>query len=197
MPASPSFHSDSRKWKRRKREPRKPKHEDDDVEDEDEEQDNNNETDHHNNNHNGNMDNGDDLQHAATAPDPAGNENEVLIDGGTRICEFPPVVRQAVNRPHASVMNVVAIERANLVGDSSGRSSVMVLENISYGQLQALSTVPADCAALDPERGDGGNTASCVITPPQIMEGKGVVKRFGSRVHVVPMHSGSILSLYL
>ncbi|XP_031273130.1 SWI/SNF complex subunit SWI3C [Pistacia vera] len=189
MPASPSFHSDSRKWKRRKREPRKPKHEDDDVEDEDEEQDNNNETDHHNNNHNGNMDNGDDLQHAATAPDPAGNENEVLIDGGTRICEFPPVVRQAVNRPHASVMNVVAIERANLVGDSSGRSSVMVLENISYGQLQALSTVPADCAALDPERGDGGNTASCVITPPQIMEGKGVVKRFGSRVHVVPMHS--------
>ncbi|XP_044475678.1 SWI/SNF complex subunit SWI3C-like isoform X2 [Mangifera indica] len=190
MPASPSFHSDSRKWKRRKPEPRRAKHEDDDVEDEDEEQDNNNnETDNHNNSHNFNMDNGDDLQNAATAPDPAGTENEVLIDGGTRICEFPPVVRLAVNRPHASVLNLVAIERANLIGESSGRSSVLALENISYGQLQALSAVPADCAALDPERGDGGNTASCVITPPQTMEGKGVVKRFGSRVHVVPMHS--------
>ncbi|XP_044511309.1 SWI/SNF complex subunit SWI3C-like isoform X2 [Mangifera indica] len=196
MPASPSFHSDSRKWKRRKRELRKPKHEDDDVDDEDEEQDNNNnnnnndnETDNHVNNCNGNMDNGDDIQHASTAPDPVGNDNEVLIDGGTRICDFPRVVRLRVNRPHASVMNLVATERANLVGESSGRSSVMVLENISYGQLQALSAVPADCAALDPERGDGGNLASCVITPPQIMEGKGVVKRFGNRVHVVPMHS--------
>lgn len=134
-----------------------------------------------------NRENGDDFQHG-TASDP--NESEVLIDGGTRVCDFPVVVQRVVNRPHASVANIVAIERANSSGDGGGRSSVVSLENISYGQLQALSAVPADCAALDPERSDSGNT-SCVITPPQIMEGKGVVKRFGSRVHVVPMHSGS------
>ncbi|GAY52127.1 hypothetical protein CUMW_139530 [Citrus unshiu] len=187
MPASPSFHSDTRKWKRRKREPRKQLNkldEDDVVEDEDEEQDNN-ETDNHNNNSNADhRDNGDDFQHA-TAPDPASNETEVLIDGGTRICEFPTAVQRVVNRPHVSVMDIVAIEAAYLAGDASGRSSAVALENISFGQLQALSAVPADSAVLDPERSD----TSCVITPPQIMEGKGVVKRFGSRVHVLPMHS--------
>ncbi|KAI9200825.1 hypothetical protein LWI28_013806 [Acer negundo] len=181
MPPSPSFHSDTRKWKRRKRDiTRKHKHEDDDVEDEDDEQENNN----------NDADNSDDLQLPA-APDPAGNDTEVLIDGGTRICDFPSAVRRVVNRPHASVTNVVATERANLCGETSstgGSRSSMMLENISYGQSQALSVVPADCAVLDPERSDGGNSAF-VITPPQIMEGKGVVKRFGSRVHVVPMHS--------
>ncbi|KAL5776876.1 hypothetical protein ACOSP7_009802 [Xanthoceras sorbifolium] len=186
MPPSPSF-QDTRKWKRRKREnTRKHKHEDDDVEDEDDEQDHN-DVDNHNLDR---RDNADDLQNP-TASDPAGNDIEVLIDGGTRICDFPSVVRRAVNRPHASVTNVVATERANFCGETSstsGRSS-MVLENISYGQLQALSAVPADCPTLDPERSDSGNSASCVITPPQIMEGKGVVKRFGSRVHVLPMHS--------
>ncbi|KAJ4700720.1 SWI/SNF complex subunit SWI3C-like [Melia azedarach] len=191
MPASPSFPSDSRKWKRRKREPRKQLNnskqldEDDVVEDEDEEQDNNNDNTDNNNSNMDNRENGDDFQHG-TASDP--NESEVLIDGGTRVCDFPVVVQRVVNRPHASVANIVAIERANSSGDGGGRSSVVSLENISYGQLQALSAVPADCAALDPERSDSGNT-SCVITPPQIMEGKGVVKRFGSRVHVVPMHS--------
>lgn len=187
MPASPSFHSETRKWKRRKREPRKQLNkldEDDAVEDEDEEQDNNEADNHNNNSIADHRDNGDDFQHA-TAPDPASNETEVLIDGGTRICEFPTVVQRVVNRPHVSVMDIVAIEAANLAGDASGRSSAVALENISYGQLQALSAVPADSAALDPERSD----TSCVITPPQIMEGKGVVKRFGSRVHVLPMHS--------
>lgn len=91
-------------------------------------------------------------------------------------------------------------ERANLfeaIGGAGGSfRTPVVLENISYGQLQALSAVPADCPSLDPERSDSGNSASCVITPPQIMEGKGVVKRFGSRIHVVPMHSGSVLYFF-
>lgn len=179
-----------RKWKRRKREPsqltRRQKNEDDDVEEEDEEQDNN-ETD----NNGDHRENGEDLQNAA-ASDPVSNEGEVLIDGGTRLCEFPPVIRREVNRAHESVMSIVACETANLAGENGGRASAAVLENISHGQLQALSAVPADSAALDPERSDGGNSAPCVITPPQIMEEKGVVKRFGSRVHVVPMHSGQI-----
>lgn len=162
------------------------------MEDEDDEQDNhnnnNNDADNHNLDHH---DNADDFQNAA-APDPAGNDTEVLIDGGTRLCDFPSVVRRAVNRAHSSVTSIVSTERGNLNGESSSGRSWMVLENISQGQLQAVSAVPADCAALDPERSDSGNSASCVITPPQIMEGKGVVKRFGSRVHVLPMHSGSI-----
>ncbi|MBA0765086.1 hypothetical protein Gotri_014344 [Gossypium trilobum] len=38
-----------------------------------------------------------------------------------------------------------------------------------------------EAPVVDPEK--------YVITPPPIMEGRGVVKRFGSRVHVLPMHS--------
>ncbi|KAB2629203.1 SWI/SNF complex subunit SWI3C-like [Pyrus ussuriensis x Pyrus communis] len=64
-----------------------------------------------------------------------------------------------------------------------------LLENVSYGQLQALSGVPADSPALDPDRADGSGAAYVVI-PPSIMEGRGVVKRYGNRVHVVPMHAG-------
>ncbi|XP_056856903.1 SWI/SNF complex subunit SWI3C-like, partial [Raphanus sativus] len=59
--------------------------------------------------------------------------------------------------------------------------------------LQALSTVPADSLlGFDTERSecDGAATAaSYVISPPSIMEGEGVVKRFGDKVHVLPMHS--------
>ncbi|KAJ6352710.1 hypothetical protein OIU76_001856 [Salix suchowensis] len=101
---------------------------------------------------------------------------------------FLPVTRLAVNRPHASVMAIVAAERASLAGESSHRGQLVVnLENVSYGQLQAVSAMTADCDGSDLERSDGGNTGY-VVTPPQTMDGKGVEEVLG-RVHLVPMHS--------
>ncbi|KAK2995674.1 hypothetical protein RJ640_006134 [Escallonia rubra] len=113
-------------------------------------------------------------------PDPA-RETEVLAGGGVRISDFPVAVRHAVNWPHSSVLAVVAAERAGQRGEGKGQHvSGIALENLSYGQLQALSALPAE----------GGEDAACVITPPAIMEGRGMVKRFGSsRIHVVPMHA--------
>lgn len=126
----------------------------------------------------------------ASADPGTPQEAEVLSDGGVRYCDFPPVVRHAVNRPHSSLLAIVALERANQSGESKaqGQGSPMFLENVSYGQLQSLSAVPADCPALDQDRSEGGSS-SYVVTPPPIMEGRGVVKRFGSRCHLVPMHS--------
>jgi SWI/SNF related-matrix-associated actin-dependent regulator of chromatin subfamily C len=92
-------------------------------------------------------------------------------------------------------MAIVAAERFNLAGESSNRGQLTLnLENVSYGQLQAVSAVTAESVGSDLERSDGGNSGY-VVTPPQIMDGKGVVKRFWSRLHVVPMHSGVKLSL--
>ncbi|KAM1224992.1 hypothetical protein ACFX2G_044764 [Malus domestica] len=178
MPASPS---DSRgKWRKRKRDAqiRRNKREDDEDDDADD-----NELDPN--------DDSEDPQHnpqSAPAPDPAPHETEVL-DGGVRVSDFPPVVLRTVNRPHSSVLALVALERANHCGgDAKGPASPIVLENVSYGQLQALSAVPADSPALDPDRADGSG-AAYVVTPPSTMEGRGVVKRYGNRVHVVPMHA--------
>ncbi|KAF5735490.1 SWI/SNF complex subunit SWI3C isoform X3 [Tripterygium wilfordii] len=189
MPGSPS---DGRgKWKRRKREPqiaRKPKHEEvDDEEDDNDESLDREDSEEPNQN----------LLSAAVAADLRPQEVEVLAEGGVRICDFPVVVRHTVSRPHSSVMAVVAAERANLVGDSVIRGQVaMELESVSYGQLQAVSRVPAESIAAattggnDQERSDGGNlTPPYVITPPPILECGGIAKRFESRVHVVPMHS--------
>ncbi|XWS25102.1 hypothetical protein CRYUN_Cryun27aG0042200 [Craigia yunnanensis] len=176
MPASPS---DGRgRWKRRKREPKANHHqeENDVVPEEDDEEENNNEDldNYHENS-------GDDAGVLVSDPSLAGpSEGEVLADGGVRISEFPAVVKRTVNRPHGSVVAIVAAERAGLVGDSKGHQQVAlaVLENVSHGQLHAVS---AEAPDVDPEK--------YVITPPPIMEGRGVVKRFGSRVHVLPMHS--------
>ncbi|KAL4277759.1 hypothetical protein GQ457_03G029690 [Hibiscus cannabinus] len=179
MPAS--SHSDGRgRWKRRKRD-RRSKHlqEENDVvqEDDVEEEDNNNEDiDTHRDNNSG-----EDADGGFADPSSAGSgDSEVLADGGVRISEFPAVVKRTVNRPHVSVMAIVAAERTGMVGDSKGHQQVAlaVLENISYGQLQAVST---EAPIVEPEK--------YVITPPPIMEGRGVVRRFGSRVHVLPMHS--------
>ncbi|XVE95527.1 hypothetical protein REPUB_Repub02eG0105100 [Reevesia pubescens] len=178
MPASPS---DGRgRWKRRKRERRAKHHqeENDVVQEEDEEEENNNNTDDLDN-HRENS--GDDAGGASLDPFLSGpSESEVLADGGVRISEFPAVVKRTVNRPHGSVMAIVAAERAGLVGDGKGHQQVAlaVLENVSHGQLQSVSS---ETPAVDPEK--------YVISPPPIMEGRGVVKRFGSRVHVLPMHS--------
>ncbi|KAG2319560.1 hypothetical protein Bca52824_012773 [Brassica carinata] len=138
-------------------------------------------------------DNADELhQNGGATPDPGPGIGEVVEDSGTRISGFPSVVRRLVIRPHASVTALVAAERAGLVGESKGQGSLPALENISYGQLQALSTVPADSGSLDPEGSDGASSAY-VISPPLIMEGEGVVKRFGDKVHVLPMHSESYM----
>ncbi|PWA85703.1 SWITCH/sucrose nonfermenting 3C [Artemisia annua] len=73
-----------------------------------------------------------------------------------------------------------------LVKERGGLSEGSVfLENVSHGQKQAVSLFPRDAAVLT-----GGDEGGFVITPPVIMEGKGVVKRYGAnRVHVVPMHA--------
>lgn len=177
------------KWKKRKREPqisntRRRNPEDDVDEDEDEV-----------------LAGDDDLEpeedydlHPNPTPDPAAiaREKEVLSDAGVRISDFPSVTKHAVNRPHSTVSGIVALERAIQCGENKNLQNPMVLENVSYGQLQALSAVPVDSPALatgDQER-DGAGISAYVITPPTIMEGRGVVKRFGSgRVHVLPMHS--------
>lgn len=118
-------------------------------------------------------------------------ESEAVSEGGERVCNFPLVVKRAVYRPHSSVTSVVAMEKAGNMGESRGPGqNGIFLENISHGQFQALSTVPADSAALAEESGSG--SGSYVISPPMIMKGKGVIKKFGSaeRVHVVPCHAG-------
>lgn len=132
-----------------------------------------------------------------TGPYP---EREVLSDGGIRISEFPSVIKHTVNRPHSSVLALVAADRA-VAGDGlrslATPRGTIVLENISHGQLQALSAIPADSSALlhpDQDRSDvgssSGSASSYVCSPPPIMEGKGVVKDFrNQRLLVVPMHS--------
>lgn len=124
------------------------------------------------------------------SPDPAPfTTHEVLSDGAVRISAFPSVIKQTVNRHHYSVIQVAARERACQAGDNSGGGGVnyLFLENVSHGQLQALSAVPRDA----PVFAGGDAEGSYVITPPLIMEGRGVIKRYGSnRVHVVPMHAG-------
>lgn len=108
----------------------------------------------------------------------------MLLEGGVRVSDFPAVVRHTVNRYHDSVLAILAAERGSLCAEGSRVS----LENVSYGQLQALSVVTPDSLS---DSGDGASGAF-VLTPPAIVEGRGVVKRFGNgRVHVVPMHAGS------
>ncbi|KAH6789110.1 SWITCH/sucrose nonfermenting 3C [Perilla frutescens var. frutescens] len=124
-------------------------------------------------------------------------EDERLITGGLKLCEFPIAIKREISRPHSSVFRIVESERAARYGDSrgQGQSGVQVLENISYGQLQALSAVPRDSPALlgvpSEETANGSGGGSYVITPPRITAGCGVTKRLGSagRVHVVPVHS--------
>ncbi|KAG6408323.1 hypothetical protein SASPL_131328 [Salvia splendens] len=123
--------------------------------------------------------------------------DEKLVAGGLKLCEFPVAIKREINMPHSSVFRIVEFERAARYGDSIGlgQSGVPVLENISYGQLQALSAVPRDNPALlgvpSEETASACGGGSYVITPPRIVAGGGVTKRLGSagRVHVVPVHS--------
>ncbi|KAL3513659.1 hypothetical protein ACH5RR_026376 [Cinchona calisaya] len=183
MPASSS--ETKTRWRKRRREPlisrklKAPQRDDDVFEDDDEDEEDFNEDDNNNNQNPNNFS----LERTVQI-----RESESVSDGGERISNFPVVIKRAVNRPHSSVITAVALEKAGNVGESreQGQNAV-VLENISHGQLQVLSAVPADNLAL----GEEGGSGSYVITPPRIMKGSGVVKKFGSaeRVHVVPMHS--------
>ncbi|CAL5326798.1 unnamed protein product [Camellia sinensis] len=99
------------------------------------------------------------------------------------------MIKHTVNRPHSSVLAIVALEKAIQCREGKNMQNDVVLENISHGQLQALSAMLADSPASADNQGSS-STAAYVITPPPVMEGRGVVKRFGAnRVHVVPMHA--------
>lgn len=125
-------------------------------------------------------------------------ESEKVVDGGVRICEFPVAIKREVSRPHSSVFQIVEAERSALNGDSRGhgQGGVPMMENLSYGQLQALSAVPRDSPALlgaqADESASGSGSGSYVIAPPRISAGSGIIKRLGSagRVLVLPAHSG-------
>uniref|UniRef100_A0A803NAT4 SWI/SNF complex subunit SWI3C n=1 Tax=Chenopodium quinoa TaxID=63459 RepID=A0A803NAT4_CHEQI len=96
-----------------------------------------------------------------------------------------------VNRPHSLVLEIAAAEREREIkGQGQCLGGGANLENISYGQLQALSAVPADNPALlGLGSGSGDQESSVVITPPPIREGRGVVKMFWDRLHVLPFHA--------
>lgn len=177
MPASPS---DNRaKWRKRKRESRiNQRQQKLQEEEEDDDEENPNADEDHDRDYDS-----DDQHHPNSQPQ---QEIEVLSDHAVQISQFPMVIKRAVNRPHSSVTAIVALERAMELGDSKAQlQNTPFLENVSHGQLQALSAVPSDSLALDQDRAE----SSYVITPPPILEGRGVVKRFGSRVLVLPMHS--------
>ncbi|XP_073013452.1 SWI/SNF complex subunit SWI3C homolog [Typha latifolia] len=187
-PASSSLpSSDSRlKWRKRKREsnpkrPKLPQAGSDDDPDSD--------------NDAGAGDDEDELAGYAPADSPSGagadpvldlRESEVLSDAGHRISVFPAAVRRAVNRPHPSVLSIVAAER---FPRSFSSSHTPFLENISHGQLQALSSVlPDHPSLLQPPELDKPSAYVCI--PPPLMEGKGVPKRFSpDQLLLVPMHS--------
>ncbi|KAK7320982.1 hypothetical protein VNO77_30996 [Canavalia gladiata] len=177
MQPSPSFQSENRtKWKKKKRKRESQKrhhkrHGDDDEEDEED-----NEPD---------EDRDDDSDDQFRSPNSQfakpREEIEVLSLDGLQISQFPAAIKRAVTCPHSSVTAIVALE--SLVCRGQLQQNALVLENVSHGQLQTLSTLQAGSPALD-----GGSTRF-VIAPPPILKGSGVVKRFGDRTLVVPMHS--------
>ncbi|KAH1153860.1 hypothetical protein GYH30_049478 [Glycine max] len=114
-------------------------------------------------------------------------ETEVFSDHDVQILQFSTVIKRSVNHPHSSVTTIVALERALESGENNAPSALAapVLENVSHDQFQAFSYVPSDSFAFD---GD----SSFVITPPPILEGRDIVKCYGTKALVVPMHSGEL-----
>ncbi|KAF4356519.1 hypothetical protein G4B88_001067 [Cannabis sativa] len=109
---------------------------------------------------------------SGSAPDPCSKEIEVSPNSGVPCSDFPLVMKRILNRLHRSVRGIVALERANEFGEGKGQAQGSSFsEIVPHGQLQTLSAVPPD------------------NPPSPIIEGCGVVKHFGSRSHVVPMHS--------
>ncbi|XP_078157260.1 SWITCH/sucrose nonfermenting 3C [Carex rostrata] len=113
-------------------------------------------------------------------------ESEVVSGGAQKICDFPAAFKRTVSRPHHSVLSIVAAERrclASALGNGLGGNAAF-MENLSHGQLQSVSAVATENLV------DGDKPPVYVCTPPQLMEGKGVVRKFeGDRVLVVPAHS--------
>ncbi|KAL9681230.1 hypothetical protein QQ045_013012 [Rhodiola kirilowii] len=97
-----------------------------------------------------------------SAPSSRSRESEVLLGEGQRLSSFPPVVKRSMNRMHSSVLNIAALELDVERGESRNTQSSVVLENVSYGQLQALSSVPAYCLSS----GGDDQERAFVITPP-------------------------------
>ncbi|CAL5400301.1 unnamed protein product [Camellia sinensis] len=187
MPASSSETRTKWRKKKRKRDPkitRRPKPQDDDLDDDDEENEDDDDLDQQQQ-----PEFKEDPQSSPTDSASIARESEVLSDGRVRISHFPLMIKHTVNRPHSSVLAIVALEKAIQCREGKNLQNGVVLENISHGQLQALSAMPADSPASAGNQGSS-STAAYVITLPPVMEGRGVVKRFGAnRVHVVPMHA--------
>ncbi|CAN6380814.1 unnamed protein product, partial [Urochloa humidicola] len=126
---------------------------------------------------------------AAASEDPALDHREAeVLPSAEPISAFPAAKRRVVNRPHPSVLAVIAAERSAYSGDIPAASAAAppALENISHGQLQVLSGVLPDHPSLAP---DPDKPSLYVCTPPPLMEGRGVPKQFHGRLHVVPKHS--------
>ncbi|XP_031496561.1 SWI/SNF complex subunit SWI3C [Nymphaea colorata] len=123
---------------------------------------------------------------------------EVFPNKGIRISDFPAAVKQKVGRPHSSVFTLVAAEQAVFSSDpvdERSRVHSFFLENISHGQLQVLSRIPADCPALVPLDQEKPESSSFLCTPPSIAEGRGALRWFkvpdqaGALVHILPTHA--------
>ncbi|OEL30657.1 SWI/SNF complex subunit SWI3C [Dichanthelium oligosanthes] len=130
----------------------------------------------------------DDADPAAPPEDPALDLREAeVLPSAEPISGFPAAKRCVVNRPHPSVLALIAAERSAYSGDvSADAAAPPALENISHGQLQVLSGVLPDHPSLAP---DPDKPSLYVCTPPPLMEGHGVPKQFQGRLHVVPKHS--------
>ncbi|KAL6870824.1 hypothetical protein ACP4OV_014672 [Aristida adscensionis] len=125
----------------------------------------------------------------------AGSEDPVLdlreaevLPSAEPVSAFPAAKRRVVNRPHPSVLALLAAERSACSGDgaTAAAQALPALENISHGQMQVLSGVLPDHPSLT---GDPDKPSLYVCTPPPLMEGHGVPKQFHGRLHIVPKHS--------
>ncbi|KAL6658478.1 hypothetical protein ACP70R_004064 [Stipagrostis hirtigluma subsp. patula] len=124
---------------------------------------------------------------AAASEDPVLDLRQAeVLPSAEAVSAFPAAKRRVVNRPHPSVLALLAAERSAYSGDGAAAVALPALENISHGQMQVLSGVLPDHPSLtaDPDK-----PSLYVCTPPPLMEGHGVPKKFYDRLHVVPKHS--------
>uniref|UniRef100_A0A0D9XXF2 SWIRM domain-containing protein n=1 Tax=Leersia perrieri TaxID=77586 RepID=A0A0D9XXF2_9ORYZ len=102
------------------------------------------------------------------------------------VSAFPRAARRVVNRPHPSVLAVMAAESGGAGAGAAGTAPVPALENISHGQLQVLPFMLPDHPSLsdDPDK-----PSTYVCTPPELMGGRGVSKQFFGKSLIVPKHA--------
>ncbi|XXG60689.1 hypothetical protein AAC387_Pa04g2532 [Persea americana] len=111
-------------------------------------------------------------------------------------CTTPPTwSSDTVNSPHSFVLTLVTDDRAELKPVGAPHWNPVFLDNISHGQLQALSSIPANSLTLVPhdhKRSDSSSSAASayVRSPLAIMEGKGIIRHYGNQhLDVMQMHS--------